>query len=266
MPQRVEEAWEHLKNAAKVDPQFADALVAAGDLRSAYAFYFTNQIAAYKKTITDDNKNLTDDQKCLTDKKQQLQALEHATPINPADIAQVKKQIADLKKQIADLDKQIADLTQKIKDLRKNVSDTREPAIKEIKRAAVHYRDSIQDDSGSNKGYLGRSKALQQLAYLIADKAVAAITIQTCCTEEAAKPSPSPCTTSPTTTSPTTTSSTTKSTTHAVTTDAATKSVTKSTTQSTTHSTTKSTTQDPAVQAPTPCPCCVIGDTARPSV
>jgi hypothetical protein len=43
--------------------------------------------------------------------------------------------------------------------------------------AVDDYREAIQCDSGSNKGYLGRSNALQQLAYLVAKTAVAKIVI-----------------------------------------------------------------------------------------
>jgi hypothetical protein len=42
----------------------------------------------------------------------------------------------------------------------------------ELPSAIDEYRDAIQCDSGSNRGYLGRSQALQLLAYVIADNVV----------------------------------------------------------------------------------------------
>ena len=62
----------------------------------------------------------------------------------------------------------------------------------DVLRSAIdEYRDAIQCDSGSNRAYLGRSQALQQLAYLIAHDAVA--------TTAACPPEPSTSCESPTT-------------------------------------------------------------------
>jgi hypothetical protein len=140
VPTVFQRARDRLHAAVLRDPRFADAFVALGDLESTYSAYFTAQVSAAKKE--------------LKESKAKIKELEQ----NPSSTSA---------SQIKELQTTIDKDTAKIQEIETNKS-----AVKAIELAAVHYRDAIQDDSGSNKGYLGRSNALQQLAFFIASESL----------------------------------------------------------------------------------------------
>jgi hypothetical protein len=258
LPQAVDKARDLLKRATNDDPQFADAHAALGDLGSAYAGYLLPKAIAAAKEETIGKAKIESLQKTLA------------------------KEIKD-KKPKATLDARRADIAKAQIDEAAQSSQV-QLAYTVLNFAIDDYRDSIQCDSGSNRGYLGRSTALQQLAYLVAGDALASTqfvkananvtTISTSSTKKTMKS-----TTKTTTGSPT--SSTTKSSESTTLTVTATVSPTQSTTETVTKSNAKSTpdspksatesktkltesTTKPVTTPPLTCPCCVSATTPAP--